>query len=775
MLSAQCNNWLDTRSTANGVSSVRVGQNNSITNPGINVTGNQLTVEAKFYSTSLAPNTTGQTPIDLVSKHQGAADANYLLRINQAELTTSTGFFSTGSPCSPIINKMYHVAMVYNGQTLCFYRNGILMNSVACTGTLTQNNWATSIGWEQGSSGTWFANFLGYINEVRIWNVARTQAQIQQFLNTPLPNPTTQNGLLAYYQFNSLINLASPGTFNGSLQGGALLNAVLPNCNFVIDSCEILPPAPCQQTDTTINIEKCNSNNITLNARVGNSYSWTPATGLSATNVQNPICSATTNTTYTCTITTTTMGTSCTYRDNFIVTVNPTPASFIRDTSICRGDTIQLNATNGTNFNWSPATNINNTTIGNPIVWPSITTSYNCTIINQFGCSATQTYNVSVNNCRCEDSCNWNLKGNTYVKPNYFIGSLNNADFKIRTNNTQRLIITASGNVGIGTSTPSKLLQVNGEVNISNLPPAIVNNSLVLANGNGDLKSLAASGSTAQYLSGNGTWQNLPITSNSINANQGCTLSDNSTVVLGSSCFKNAGLFQESRKINMNDLNLYFNSAKQGKLYMGNTSVNDRECLKLATRLEISSNGLEAINEYSDLPSTSGLRFSNLTAIDKPIENKYNGVLSLDENGDVIWVQACCNNAVEKNALNSILNRLEKLEKELVTSKLQTENLTKQLGIMNVILEKSNAVILNQNTPNPFAESTVITYNIPIGFKTAQIIFTSNSGEIVKIVDIKSAGKGMINIYAQGIASGLYTYTLKIDGLVIMSKKMVKM
>jgi trimeric autotransporter adhesin len=85
------------------------------------------------------------------------------------------------------------------------------------------------------------------------------------------------------------------------------------------------------------------------------------------------------------------------------------------------------------------------------------------------------------------------------------------------------------------------------------------------------------------------------------------------------------------------------------------------------------------------------------------------------------------------------------------------------------VLKKSHS------TPNPFAESTSITYTIPTNFKSAQLIFTSTSGEIVKVIEIKTAGKGLINVYAQGIASGLYTYSLKINGVIVESKKMLKM
>ena len=43
----------------------------------------------------------------------------------------------------------------------------------------------------------------------------------------------------------------------------------------------------------------------------------------------------------------------------------------------------------------------------------------------------------------------------------------------------------------------------------------------------------------------------------------------------------------------------------------------------------------------------------------------------------------------------------------------------------------------------------------------------------MKEVEITKTGSGQLNVYAQDLSSGIYTYTLVADGVTIDSKKMV--
>src|SRR5687767_9182899 len=54
-------------------------------------------------------------------------------------------------------------------------------------------------------------------------------------------------------------------------------------------------------------------------------------------------------------------------------------------------------------------------------------------------------------------------------------------------------------------------------------------------------------------------------------------------------------------------------------------------------------------------------------------------------------------------------------------------------------------IVLNQNTPNPFSDKTVISFYIPENVKQAQILVHDNMGFLVKKYDIKTKGDGSIS------------------------------
>ena len=87
------------------------------------------------------------------------------------------------------IDSWTHVALAYNGTVYTLYINGAAVTTY--TGAIAGQADATKLFFGNGYNGYW----NGSIDDVKIWNTARTQSQIQANLDTELNGNET--GLLA--------------------------------------------------------------------------------------------------------------------------------------------------------------------------------------------------------------------------------------------------------------------------------------------------------------------------------------------------------------------------------------------------------------------------------------------------------------------------------------------------------------------------------------------------------------------------------------------------
>ena len=82
-------------------------------------------------------------------------------------------------------------------------------------------------------------------------------------------------------------------------------------------------------------------------------------------------------------------------------------------------------------------------------------------------------------------------------------------------------------------------------------------------------------------------------------------------------------------------------------------------------------------------------------------------------------------------------------------------------------------VRMDQNKPNPFSESTVITLNIPEKTQKANIFIYDMSGKQVQNFAVNERGETNITVYASDLTAGMYIYTLVVDGKVSVTRKMI--
>ena len=114
---------------------------------------------------------------------------------------------------------------------------------------------------------------------------------------------------------------------------------------------------------------------------------------MSNPNISNPIACPLVTTVYTVTGTD---GSGCFDTTSVTIAIDTLPIiNAGPDVWVCAGDSVELNATGGITYTWTPAAGLNNTTIPNPLAGPLLTTTYIVTGLNVNGCSSTDTIVVS--------------------------------------------------------------------------------------------------------------------------------------------------------------------------------------------------------------------------------------------------------------------------------------------------------------------------------------------------------------------------------------------
>ena len=161
-------------------------------------------------------------------------------------------------------NVWTHVAVTFNGTQRRHYIDGELVGTFAETGPLTTSTSELRIGSDVALEST----PTGRIDEVRIWNVARTQAQLRSAIGVAIS--TAQPGLVSVWRFESNF-LDIIGDNEGSAEGsgvnffhfadgdGCLANTATALClhnRFLIDAkFRTGPPGTAEGTAQTVAID----------------------------------------------------------------------------------------------------------------------------------------------------------------------------------------------------------------------------------------------------------------------------------------------------------------------------------------------------------------------------------------------------------------------------------------------------------------------------------------------------------------------------------------
>ncbi len=129
------------------------------------------------------------------------------------------------------------------------------------------------------------------------------------------------------------------------------------------------------------------------------------------------------------------------------------------------------------------------------------------------------------------------------------------------------------------------------------------------------------------------------------------------------------------------------------------------------------------------------------------------------------------------NSLQEQINTLYSMITSCCNNNSNTENnAIQQNPTLDVTLSDNvSSIVLDQNVPNPFAEQTTITYTLTEGVKKAQMLFYHIEGKLIQATELSNtSGQGQMNVFANDLSTGVYTYTLVVDGEIKGTKRMVK-
>ncbi len=140
------------------------------------------------------------------------------------------------SNTSPVKDVWYHVAVTYDGSKMKIYVNGVLEKSQNKTGNIYpyQDDFILTIA--SWAAYDYARTFVGQVDELSIWNIAKTEEEINIIMNQLLDGD--EENLVAYYRFDQLdgnvVEDLSGNSVNGTNVGidgaepAALVNSTAP-------------------------------------------------------------------------------------------------------------------------------------------------------------------------------------------------------------------------------------------------------------------------------------------------------------------------------------------------------------------------------------------------------------------------------------------------------------------------------------------------------------------------------------------------------------------
>jgi len=129
---------------------------------------------------------------------------------------------ATGVQPAITTDEWHHFAFSYDGANQYVLIDGVVVASVPTTGAVTNDVGSFNSGLKIGARYTGGTQYVaGQLDEIRVWNIYRTENQIRDNMNRTI---SSQTGLVGYWNFDD----GTPSDLSGNAADGTLIdNAVI--------------------------------------------------------------------------------------------------------------------------------------------------------------------------------------------------------------------------------------------------------------------------------------------------------------------------------------------------------------------------------------------------------------------------------------------------------------------------------------------------------------------------------------------------------------------
>jgi hypothetical protein len=184
-----------------------------------------------------------------------------------------------------------------------------------------------------------------------------------------------------------------------------------------------------------------------------------------------------------------------------------------------------------------------------------------------------------------------------------------------------------------------------------------------------------------------------------------------------------------------------------------------------------------------------GFLANNIQEVFPELVTEDQGMLSMNYQGMIpVLVEAIKSLSLKQDSMSHLQVQLTQVQQKNQQLEQQNQQLTTELQLIKQALQAngllktstkpaessiSPTIFLFQNEPNPFTETTTITYQVSIQAREVSLILTTLTGNQVQVFHNLSAGTGEVSISGGSLAAGTYVYSLVVDGQIVASKQML--